>query len=35
VEFLILRPKYFGEFLEAHSGIREAIKKEFENRSKA
>ena len=35
VEFLILRPKYFGEFLEAHSGIREVIKKEVENRSKA
>jgi len=35
VEFLILRPKYFKEFLEAHMVIRDLIKKEIENRSRA
>jgi len=34
VEFLILKPKYFKEFLEHHSGIKEAIEKEIENRSR-
>ena len=32
VEFLILRPKYFREFLDAHSKIREIIKKEVAQR---
>jgi signal-transduction protein with cAMP-binding, CBS, and nucleotidyltransferase domain len=34
VEFLILRPKYFREFLDAHSKIRETIKKEVAQRYK-
>mgnify|MGYP001187871713 FL=1 len=32
VEFLILRPKYFKEFLEANMEIMDLIKKEIENR---
>ena len=32
VEFLILRPKYFKEFLEHHSGIKELIEKEVAKR---
>jgi CRP-like cAMP-binding protein len=34
VEFLILRPKYFREFLDAHSIIRETIKKQVAQRYK-
>ena len=34
VELLILRPKYFKEFLEAHMVIRDLIKKEVENRAR-
>ena len=35
VELLILRPKYFKEFLEAHMVIRDLIKKEVENRNRS
>ena len=35
VELLILKPKYFKEFLEAHMVIRDLIKKEVENRNRS